>query len=128
MLRIFTLAVLVSGCTTATVPVSTSPAPLDPAAVTVARSTVSQRLRDPMSAQFRNERAYRTSAGDTIICGEVNARNGFGGYVGFHTFFTRQRSGVIVAGVLDRQSELIPRYAEIGCQRAASGQMMVSEV
>lgn len=38
-------------------------------------------LKDPDSAQFRNVQAT-----ETAVCGEVNARNGFGGYNGFKGF------------------------------------------
>lgn len=44
---------------------------------------VAQRLRDPASRQFRN---IRNPFGG-LVCGEVNARNGFGGYTGFQPFF-----------------------------------------
>lgn len=42
-------------------------------------------LREPNSAEYRNVRAHRLN--DTFLfCGEVNARNGFGGYTGFQRF------------------------------------------
>lgn len=42
-------------------------------------------LRDPDSAQFRNVYVSR-SLGAPLVCGEVNARNGLGGYDGFRRF------------------------------------------
>lgn len=48
---------------------------------TRAKDAVRGRLRDPYSAEFRN--IYR--AGDTV-CGQVNARNGFGGMAGYAPF------------------------------------------
>lgn len=50
--------------------------------IQAARTLVVERLSDPQSAQFRNEVIY----GGTIVCGEVNARNRMGGYVGFRWF------------------------------------------
>lgn len=47
-----------------------------------ARKEVAAQLRDPESAQFRNLKDYT----EKIVCGEVNAKNGFGGYVGFSEF------------------------------------------
>jgi hypothetical protein len=42
-------------------------------------------LRDPSSAAFRN--VFIRRRGERIsICGEVNARNGYGGYTGFQAF------------------------------------------
>lgn len=49
------------------------------------RSQVTYLLRDPSSAQFRNEKLVRNAAG-SALCGYVNGRNAFGGYVGFRQF------------------------------------------
>ncbi len=51
-----------------------------------AEHALKAQLRDGESAQFRNEKAYRQPNGSFIVCGEVNAKNGFGGYSGFETF------------------------------------------
>lgn len=51
------------------------------AVISVARSAVLERLKDPESAIFRNER--RGSLG---VCGEVNSRNAFGGYTGYQRY------------------------------------------
>lgn len=46
---------------------------------------IKKRLRDPESAQFKNVRFY--SGGPlNVVCGEVNAKNGLGGYSGFERF------------------------------------------
>lgn len=47
-----------------------------------AKKTIANSLKDPGSAQFRNIR--ESSPG--ILCGEVNAKNSMGGYVGFKRF------------------------------------------
>lgn len=39
-------------------------------------------LRDPDSAKFRNGKLN-----GAYVCGEINATNGFGGYVGFRSFY-----------------------------------------
>jgi hypothetical protein len=39
-------------------------------------------LKDSESARFRNERIAKSGA----LCGEVNSKNSFGGYVGFKRF------------------------------------------
>jgi hypothetical protein len=46
-----------------------------------ARMAVQAELKDPDSAQFRN-----IVASETAACGEVNAKNAFGGYVGYTRF------------------------------------------
>jgi len=47
-----------------------------------ARASLVGNLRDPSSAQFRNERL--TPRG--TLCGEINAKNGMGGYIGFRKY------------------------------------------
>jgi hypothetical protein len=52
-----------------------------------ARAAVSATLKDAGSAQFKNVRARNVTnlRGEpmAVVCGEVNAKNSFGGYVGF---------------------------------------------
>ncbi|MBV5305544.1 MAG: hypothetical protein J0652_02500 [Desulfobulbaceae bacterium] len=46
---------------------------------------ITKRLRDAKSAQFSGVFVSRNS-GAPVVCGMVNAKNGFGGYVGFERF------------------------------------------
>lgn len=46
---------------------------------------VRHRLKDPASAEFRNV-TFKRYEGTAIVCGEVNSKNGFGGYTGFQHF------------------------------------------
>lgn len=53
-----------------------------------AETAMSQTLKDPSSAQFRNVRVLRgvpNLKGEPIdvVCGEVNGKNSYGGYIGF---------------------------------------------
>ncbi|MBI2278187.1 MAG: hypothetical protein HYU74_12605 [Dechloromonas sp.] len=50
-----------------------------------AETAVKKKLRDPDSASFRNLQVSWLS-GSPIVCGQVNAKNSFGGYVGFCRF------------------------------------------
>ncbi|WP_308518263.1 hypothetical protein [uncultured Stenotrophomonas sp.] len=57
--------------------------------VTEAEDAVKQILKDPGSVEFRYVSVVQvaTPAGkDPIVCGEFNARNSLGGYVGFEPF------------------------------------------
>lgn len=61
-------------------------------AISLAQSEVAENLKDPASAQFRNVKvAKMTDAEDgrviAVVCGEINGKNGFGAYAGFHPFF-----------------------------------------
>ncbi|MBU4610533.1 hypothetical protein IMZ29_08270 [Achromobacter sp. GG226] len=45
-------------------------------------------MRDPQSVQFRNVRVLKETKkpGSKAVCGELNAKNGYGAYVGFKRF------------------------------------------
>lgn len=55
-------------------------------------------LKDPNSAQFQNVKGY---------CGEVNAKNGFGGYIGFKRFYVSGNQAVFETedNLLDFENE-----------------------
>ncbi|RZZ81427.1 hypothetical protein [Pseudoxanthomonas winnipegensis] len=44
-------------------------------------------LKDPSSAQFKNTRVLWRQDKELILCGQLNAKNGMGGYTGFVPFF-----------------------------------------
>lgn len=50
--------------------------------ISLAKEAVAYQLFDPGSATFREVRM-----GVLDVCGEVNAKNRFGGYVGYRTFW-----------------------------------------
>ena len=50
----------------------------------VAKSVANQ-MKDPNSAEFRNWHAFESQNG-LLVCGEINAKNSFGGYAGFTHF------------------------------------------
>lgn len=54
------------------------------------RKPVLEKLNDPDSAKFKNEWLVTGwngwSVGSSILCGEVNAKNRMGGYVGYVKF------------------------------------------
>lgn len=60
-----------------------------------AKQQIADQLKDPASAQFRNVRA--STLRDTDVCGEVNAKNSFGGYTGFKRFVVTD-SGAFLEG------------------------------
>jgi hypothetical protein len=64
----------------------------------VVEVAVRAKLRDPQSAIFRdlsatNDRKIGTMKAGLIVCGYVNAKNGFGGYTGDKMFITFYRIG-----------------------------------
>lgn len=60
-------------------------------ATSAAKAAVMASLKDPSSVQWRNVRTKTTTDSwgkkkPTAVCGEYNAKNGFGGYNGFKDF------------------------------------------
>jgi len=51
------------------------------------KSDVTNNLKDPQSAQFKDVKKYS----EGVICGSVNAKNAMGGYVGFSPFIFNGR-------------------------------------
>ncbi len=64
---------------------------------TVGQAMVAASLRDPASAQFRDvfTGGVAGRAVPDTVCGEVNARNGFGGYVGYARFVAAASKGAV---------------------------------
>ena len=53
------------------------------------KTLVSETTRDPEFARFRFLTGCQASNGHTIICGEVNAKNAYGGYAGYTPLWVR---------------------------------------
>lgn len=53
----------------------------------ISKEAVTGMLRDPRSAEFRNQKG---------ICGEVNSKNAFGAYVGFQRYIAASRELVVM--------------------------------
>lgn len=64
-----------------------------------AKEAVRQQVRDPESVQFR-ESAFTSIYPDRgLVCmGEFNAKNGYGGYVGFETYRYSREYGLTTTG------------------------------
>jgi hypothetical protein len=72
-LRIFCLGIIVFlvGC--------------DPAPIREAQREISDAMRDPGSANFRNSKIIEAD-GVTFVCGEVNGKNAFGAMAGYRHY------------------------------------------
>jgi hypothetical protein len=64
--------------------------------VKAAKANIMDRMKDPASVQFRNLYVSRSGplgeapGGLLILCGQVNAKNTYGGYVGFKDFYAAE--------------------------------------
>lgn len=68
-----------------------------------ARALISDKLRDPSSTQFRNDALKKSG----WHCGEINTKNGSGGYNGFSRFISRGMPGTYSiegVGLLDDET------------------------
>lgn len=77
-----------------------------------ARQAVTDKVRDPSSAQFRNVRRIEHSNGSTMFCGEVNGRNAYGGMSGFQRFEAGVDRTGDASALIDGGEELNSAYFE----------------
>jgi len=77
-----------------------------------ARQAVTDKVRDPSSAQFRNVRRIEHSNGTTMFCGEVNGRNAYGGMSGFQRFEAGVDRTGDASALIDGGEELSSAYFE----------------
>jgi hypothetical protein len=66
--------------------------------VSTAKELVARDLKDPSSAQFRN-----VKRGERAVCGEVNAKNSYGAYIGFRHFYVESGEASIEPGLPDER-------------------------
>lgn len=65
----------------------------------VSRNYIGEILKDPASAQYRFD--FTTTSGNSeAVCGAVNSKNSYGGYVGYKRFYVETSSGSPVTGGL----------------------------
>lgn len=122
MKRQLSLAALVAltGCaeTIGTpVEVTSQLARMPPRQMALAHSAIAYDFKDPESAKYRGETSYRLSNGDWLLCGEVNAKNSFGAYVGYESFMIRLRG--------DQVRVLMTDIIGPSCANAAKGRLIV---
>ncbi|MFN4092192.1 MAG: hypothetical protein ACK4FG_04785 [Brevundimonas sp.] len=60
--------------------------------VAATEEAVRNKMRDPGSVRFRNSRFHIFGDGTPMVCGEVNAKNGFGGATGYQRFIASGES------------------------------------
>lgn len=51
-----------------------------------AQSVIKNLMKDPDSTNFKSVREITNAQGERFVCGEVNSKNSYGGYVGFKMF------------------------------------------
>lgn len=89
-----------------------------------AKQALAGGLKDPASAQFRNVRLVSYNNG-AVVCGEVNGKNSYGGYVGFKPFVASPAGSALLKSG-GRYPE-IDAAANAGIFTACSGPAYVPE-
>lgn len=75
-----------------------------------ARLAVEERLKDPDSAKF--DVLYTSEkAGIVVVCGTVNAKNGFGGYAGEEEFIFAGQAAVLQSDLPPAQFAMMRRQS-----------------
>lgn len=76
------------------------------------QKSIADSFKDPDSAKFRNVTVL--DAGKTkAICGEVNAKNSYGGYVGFRSFYKYEDSPNVV---IKRGDPIMDKLVDLVCK------------
>lgn len=68
--------------------------------IAAAQDSVKRGLKDPDSAKFQNLRIANYNNGK-VVCGEINTKNSYGGYVGYERFV----AGISGAEIFDKKSD-----------------------
>jgi hypothetical protein len=118
-MAVLVLAFGTAGCM-GTTDVSVAKSPPASNTIELAKAAISRPLKDPESLKIRNIAGYRTQLGDQIICGEYDAKNSFGGYTGYSTFYVRLRDRVVKSVHQDGDMQYIFLAAQ-ACSKAAAG-------
>lgn len=82
-----------------------------------AKELVAAQMLDPESARFRNAALYSDADGFLSLCGDVNAKNRLGGYVGFRPFVYHVDSASLVILDDDGPDSAFPIARELWCKR-----------
>ncbi|GGZ94146.1 hypothetical protein [Novosphingobium arvoryzae] len=78
--------------------VSCSPSPKEKL-LDEAQNAVRQQMRDPETVQFRESVLTTIYPDQGLVCmAEFNAKNGYGGYVGYETYSYSRQDGLAITG------------------------------
>lgn len=82
-----------------------------------AMTVIKNQMKDPDSAQFRNLREIKNTANLAVVCGEINAKNSYGGYVGYTPFsYSKEGVGIISNNNRGYESLLnLSNFNQSGC-------------
>ncbi|MGV8987788.1 MAG: hypothetical protein ACOH2H_16060 [Cypionkella sp.] len=103
--------------------VTAAPVHLNASTINAAHTAAAHDLFDPSSAQFREDSTFRLSNAEVVVCGQMNAKNRLGGYIGFSPYYVRMT--VPPGGTSVAKHVEVSSVANIGCQQAKNGQIKI---
>ncbi|MDC5568458.1 hypothetical protein ACG9XL_17355 [Acinetobacter nosocomialis] len=84
-----------------------------------AQNDIKQLMKDPDSTKFRNVREITNTLGNKVLCGQINSKNSYGGYVGFMDF-SYSNEGLNIIDMNSRNTftvmASVDRYEKDGCE------------
>jgi hypothetical protein len=90
-----------------------APVALSDAQVNHVQTVVARTLKDPDSAKFDSLVPGRAPDGRVFVCGWVNAKNSFGGYVGRQPFSGQLREGAFALSHVGSDYMLRPHSGRV---------------
>lgn len=86
-MKVVPVLALVAGITLGFAASAATPKPATSQQLEVIRTALQDKLKDADSAKFMNVRMLPAVEGMFNVCGKINAKNSYGAYVGYRTFF-----------------------------------------
>lgn len=89
-----------------------------PNLISITKENVQRQLKDPQSAQFREVKVVTNTLNEKTVCGEVNAKNSYGGYTGFKAFYTTDGRNINFIDNTEKPSQYkknLVKYSQAGC-------------
>lgn len=78
-------------------------------AINLAKSSIKNSMKDPDSVLFKEVKVVTNTKGQKSICGSYNAKNSYGGYVGYKGFSADAKTGAFTS------LEGLDDYIQSGC-------------
>jgi hypothetical protein len=108
---------MLAGCQTVSSPSPGIPDQLTSTQVTFIQDGVRRELKDPFSAVFGELKAVRHPDNTFTVCGAVNAKNSFGGYIGDNLFIGQLKlSTFTVKQISNSEGTLVDVFED--CKKA----------
>lgn len=111
-MRFLVFVALIAGCTASQ---GYKPTELTRADKEAVQRSFDAYLADPMSVQVKDTQVFIADNGNRMVCGKANAKNAFGGYIGYQTFVMIRVAGVDYSQPYARPVFALGIEAQVDC-------------